>query len=83
MTDAEKQEEKILCDYFKVKDTQYVSKSQLGKTLAYYLTEYDKAIVDLFCSDPYHKFFEKTPENLLAPLRIERIKRLDAAGKKI
>jgi uncharacterized FAD-dependent dehydrogenase len=61
-------------------DFESVPRMQMANTLALYHAKINHMLVELFCANPNHLIFKTAGEEVLAPLRVERVIRI-SGGK--
>jgi len=72
-------DEKLVLSLFGAKDLGYVSKRALVRAVAGHHRYANKLLLELFCANPDHETFNDVSEAVLAPMRIERMKRMAGA----
>jgi hypothetical protein len=75
-------DQEILSVAFKTRDFYKIPRPLLLKTLANSMRRSGRLYLDLFCANPSHPIFANEPEEILAPLRVERIRRIATEAEK-
>lgn len=75
-------DEQVLRSVFKTANLFQVPRPILFKTLINSLRRNGELYLELFCANPDHPVFRGEPESMLAPMRLERMRRAGTAAEK-
>ena len=74
--ERQREDEKIICEYFSVRDSGMVSRPRMIKAISRLKRTIDKMILEIFIGNPDHQIFAGCKESELASMRVARIKRI-------
>jgi len=77
-----KEHAREICKTFNVRDVALVSKRELAEKVVEQGRVIRRLSLELFCENPYHSVFSKSPESQLVPYRLERVRRASQRAKR-